>query len=88
MKTQFRKSFEKDLKKILDQKLLIQIKKVIEDIETVTTLGEIKNLKKLKGKGDFYRIRIGEYRIGIKVHDDTIIFVRLLHRREMYRFFP
>ena len=88
MKTQFRKSFEKDLKKILDKKLLIKIKEVIEEIENVTTLGEIKNLKKLKGEENFYRIRIGEYRIGIKVNDDTITLIRLLHRREIYRFFP
>ncbi len=88
MKTEFRTSFEKDLKKILDQKLLIKIKEIIEEIETVTTLGDIKNIKKLKGEDNFYRIRIGEYRIGIKVTDDTITLVRLLHRREIYRFFP
>ncbi|MDJ0844187.1 type II toxin-antitoxin system RelE family toxin [Crocosphaera sp.] len=88
MKTQFRKSFEKDLKKILDKKLLIKIKEIIQEIETVTTLGEIKNLKKIKGEANFYRIRIGEYRIGIKVNEDTVTFVRLLHRREIYRFFP
>ncbi|MEA5534928.1 type II toxin-antitoxin system RelE family toxin [Crocosphaera sp. XPORK-15E] len=88
MKTQFRKSFEKDLKKIFDQKLLIKIKKVIEEIETVTILGEIKNIKKLKGEDYFYRIRVGEYRLGIKVNDDTVTCVRILHRREIYRFFP
>ncbi len=81
MKTEFRKSFEKDLKKILDQKLLIKIKEIIEEIETVTTLGDIKNIKKLKGEDNFYRIRI-------KVTDDTVTLVRLLHRREIYRFFP
>lgn len=88
MKTQFRKSLEKDLKKILDKKLLVKVREVVENIETVTTLAEIKNLKKLKGEDNFYRIRIGEYRLGIKVNGDTVTFMRLLHRREIYRFFP
>ncbi|WP_201279130.1 type II toxin-antitoxin system RelE/ParE family toxin [Leptolyngbya iicbica] len=43
---------------------------------------------KLKGYQAFYRIRIGNYRIGLKVTDQEVIFVRLLHRREIYRFFP
>lgn len=46
------------------------------------------NLKKLKGGGNYYRIRVGEYRIGIIVEGDAITFVRCLHRKEIYRYFP
>ena len=35
-----------------------------------------------------YRIRIGNYRIGIEVNEDVIEVMRVLHRREFYRYFP
>ena len=35
-----------------------------------------------------YRIRIGEYRLGITQDGDAIILRRLLHRSEIYRNFP
>jgi len=46
------------------------------------------NIKKLKGEGDYYRIRVGDYRIGMKVNDGVVSFVRILHRKEIYRYFP
>ncbi|PZV08521.1 MAG: plasmid stabilization protein [Leptolyngbya sp.] len=88
MKVEFRKSFEKDLGKIRDQDLLSRIKAVIEEIENVATLLEVNNIKKLKADGNYYRIRVGNYRIGFIENDVTITFVRLLHRKEMYRYFP
>ena len=48
MKTEFRKSFEKDLKKIKDYNLLKKIKLVIEEIENAENLQQINNLKALK----------------------------------------
>jgi len=61
---------------------------VFTDILAVKQLSEINNLKKLKGEYNAYRIRIGDYRIGFFVEEDTITFARVLHRREFYRYFP
>ena len=88
MKIKFESKFSKDLRKIKDQKLLSQIKIVINECKLVQTLDEIKNLKKLKGYQTFYRIKIGDYRIGMAIINDELIFTRFLHRREIYRFFP
>lgn len=88
MNVEFRKSFEKDLLKILDADLLQRIQEAIEDVENAEKLNEVSNLKKLKGDGDYYRIRLGDYRIGIKVNDGIVCFVRILHRKEIYRYFP
>ena len=49
MKTDFRKTLEKDLRKIRDKTLLSKIKSNIEAVETANSLEEITNLKKLKG---------------------------------------
>ncbi|WP_124971246.1 type II toxin-antitoxin system RelE family toxin [Aphanothece sacrum] len=35
-----------------------------------------------------YRIRVGDYRIGIEIQTDKIEMMRVLHRREFYRYFP
>ena len=47
------------------------------------------NIKKLKCSNTAYRIRVGNYRIGLFIiTNDTIQFSRVLHRREIYRHFP
>lgn len=88
MNTEFRKTFEKDLRKINDKSLLAKVKSVITDVEEATSLDDIANLKKLKGYEGYFRIRIGDYRLGIFLDGETILFVRIIHRREFYRYFP
>lgn len=88
MKTSFRKSFTKDLKKIKDQELRDRIGKVIQEVEAAHVLSEITQLKKLSGTADCFRIRVGDYRVGLVLEKDTVDFVRCLHRRDLYRFFP
>ena len=88
MNVEFRKSFEKDLRKIKDVELLRRIQVAIEEVETIDSLTYLTNVKKLKAEGDYYRIRVGDYRIGLSVGEDTVVFVRVLHRKEIYRYFP
>ena len=84
------KTFLKDLDKINNNALSVKIDKVILEIKSASALSEIKNLKKLSsGKtNDYFRLRIADYRIGIRIIESKIIFVRILHRKEIYRFFP
>ncbi len=88
MKVEFRKSFVKDLKKIKNFKLQRKIKSIIEEVENADNLKQISNLKFLKGENNHYRIRIGDYRIGIIIENDVVRFVRFLHRQKIYKFFP
>jgi mRNA interferase RelE/StbE len=46
------------------------------------------NVKHLTSEGSYYRIRIGDYRLGLLLEDDTVTIVRFLHRRDIYRYFP
>jgi mRNA interferase RelE/StbE len=43
-----------------------------EEIPNVDNLSEIPNLIKLKGYGNAYRIRVGNYRIGFFIDNETI----------------
>lgn len=47
-------------------------------------------LEKMKGYTDQYKIRVGDYRIGITVDQktQTLICQRIAHRRDIYRVFP
>lgn len=88
MQVEFRKTFKQDLKNLKDGKVLKRIQKVVEEVELANALSEIRNIKLLQGHEDFYRIRVGDYRIGLSVEGETIAFVRVLHRKEVYRYFP
>ncbi len=88
MNVQFRASFSKDLRSIKNNNLLDRIRETIESIEKAQKLPDIANLKKLKGGSIYYRIRVGEYRIGLTIENDTVAFVLCLNRKEIYRYFP
>ncbi len=89
MRAEFRKSFARDLRRRKnDSDFLDRVKEIIEEVELAETTARITNLKKLKGESSYYRIRFGNYRIGIKIEDDLVIFIRVLHRKEIYRYFP
>lgn len=88
MKTRFKESFAKDLRRVRDQGLLARIQQVVQSVERASTLDEVPQLKKLQGGARYYRIRIGDYRVGLALEGDVVVFVRALHRREVYRYFP
>lgn len=46
--------------------------------------------QKLSGYQVYYKIRIGDYRVGLRidVQTEVVEFQRVLHRREIYRKFP
>jgi mRNA interferase RelE/StbE len=51
---------------------------------------ELGYLSKMKGYKDKYKIRVGNYRIGLTIDkkEQTIICQRVAHRREIYQIFP
>ena len=60
-------------------------------MESVDNLSQIPNLKKLKGQKNkvyYHRSRIGNYRVGLIIKQDIVVFVRFLNRKEVYRYFP
>ena len=88
MRVRFRRSFARDLKAIHDDALLDRVQHVIEAVEEAQSLKEVTGVAKLAGTSEFYRVRVGEFRIGLAIEGDEVEFVRCLHRREIYRYFP
>lgn len=88
MKVEYSKRFLKELARIP-----FPIRKeietfVFEEFLKYNTLFESKKVEQLKSYPGFYKIRFGDYRLGIKKDWDTIIFERALHRKDIYRYFP
>jgi mRNA interferase RelE/StbE len=89
MNVEFDKSFLKSLGKTKDRNILKKIESAIINCESANSLNEIKNLKKLSGFKNYYRIKIGDYRIGFELIDKTIVrFIIFTHRKDIYKKFP
>ena len=88
MKVLFLNSFKKDLKKIKDYKLRQKIKSQLLILEEVNSLTELRNIVKMKGHETAYRIRIGDYRLGIFYEDNAITIARIVKRNDIYKLFP
>lgn len=89
MKTAYLPGFIKDLKALKGSLDYQKIKTLaFEYIPKLHDINEIKNLKKLKGYKSFYRIRVGDYRIGFRLDNNKVVLMRVLHRKDIYRYFP
>ena len=88
MKVEFKSSFIKDLKKVKAKPLRTQVLEIIEKVEDSPSISELAHVKKLRGGDIYYRIRLGDYRIGLKIENETVYFIRFLHRKDIYRYFP
>lgn len=88
MQVLFETSFARDLKKIRNKRLLKQVQEIIEEVKSAPSTNDVADLKKMQGYDTYYRIRVGDYRMGVDVSSGQVIFVRFLHRKDIYRYFP
>ena len=89
MIVKFDSAFNRDIKKIRDQAVKDLIADAIEALENADSLGEVKEVAPMKGHKGFYRYKTPPFRIGIlKVDEETIILMRFMHRKDIYKYFP
>ncbi len=77
-----KKSVSKDLKKIDSS----QIPRIIEAIKELAVNPFSSNARKLRSTENFYRLRVGDYRVVYQIDfkDKTIIVHYIRHRRSAY----
>jgi len=85
----FKKTFLKDLVELPSTyRKKIEVM-VFEDIPSLHHITDKIDLKKIKGYENYYRIRIGAYRIGCEIQaGNKIIFYRVKNRKDIYKVFP
>lgn len=87
MNVHYRQAFLKDLKRLKSQPVYQDAYDLaFTTLPQVKTLREVPGVKALKGKR--YRVRLGDYRVGLEVDGEDVQVMRVLHRREFYRYFP
>ena len=88
MNLAFTRSFAKDLRQVRDTSVLARLQEIIHEIGAAESIQDLKNLKKLSTESRPYRLRLGDYRLGLIIEADTVTLVRILHRKDIYRYFP
>jgi mRNA interferase RelE/StbE len=89
MIVEFDKSFEKAIHKINDESVLSKIEFWILKLEDSSHFKGLSGIKKLQGYRNYYRIRIGEYRLGFEhTTTEVIRFITIAHRKDIYKRFP
>jgi mRNA interferase RelE/StbE len=88
MEVAFTKAFSKQIDALQNESLKSRLAQVVQNVILTNTLQDIANLKKMKGHQTAYRIKIGDYRIGLFFEESVIIFAYLAHRKDIYNRFP
>lgn len=86
----YKKTYLKDLRK-LPKNVRIKVEELSFDtLPETENLSDIKGLEKLVSHEGCYKIRFGDYRVGIQIDfgKDLIVCCQVLHRKEIYRFYP
>lgn len=81
---EFIKSFEKLNNPSLQKKL----NQLIDKVEAAAIISDISGLKKLVGFTVHYRIRMGDYRIGVTIIANDVRLMVIAHRKDIYDIFP
>ena len=88
MEIRYHNQFHRDLRRIGNPSLAAQLEQVIEELKAASTIRDVRGVSRMTTRGEHYRIRIGEYRLGITMDGQTAILRRFLPRGEIYRRFP
>ena len=88
MKVEFHRSFERDIRKIRDRTVLDRLRATILAVENADDLESVPGVKPMQGYAGYFRLRIGDFRLGIKRTDGGVRVIRFRSRGEIYRKFP
>jgi mRNA interferase RelE/StbE len=85
----YKKRFLKELSK-LPSDIQDKIEKRVFDELPGKNPFAVGYIEKMQGYSDKYKIRIGDYRIGLTIEKSykLVIFQRIAHRRDIYNIFP
>lgn len=83
------KQFDKLVFKINDKSIKVRLKRVMDRVGQAKNLDEIPNITSIVGYPNYYRIKFGDYRVGISLEDNIVWFLYFGKRDEnTYKKFP
>lgn len=81
-------SYLKAIKKIKSSDIILHLQSANDNLEKAESITGISNLKKLAGFINYYRIKVGDYRIGLIINNNVATLVQFQHRKDIYKKFP
>ena len=88
MQIELTRKFQKQVESYKDLHIRSKVLHIIEEVSASGNMNGFNNLKKLSGSKNSYRIRSGNYRIGIIIEGNKVIFAAFDHRSDIYKYFP
>jgi mRNA interferase RelE/StbE len=59
-----------------------------EELPSAGSLGELGKIEKMQGYKEYYKVRFGSYRVGMKCQNGIITLMVAMDRKEIYTYFP
>jgi mRNA interferase RelE/StbE len=89
-RVQYKKAFLRELKKLPKEARPDVEEFVFVMLPASSDPLTLPNIKKLVGHQEFFRARLGDYRIGLRIDSQAKVIecCRVKHRRDIYRFYP
>lgn len=84
----FTQKFKKQVESCKDKLVRKKLISLIDEVAAADSLSSMRSIKKLKGSKNCYRLRVGDYRIGLILDQKTLIFAAFDHRANIYKYFP
>ncbi len=85
MQIELTRKFQKQVENCDDRRIKLKIFAIIQAVIETESMNDFPNLKKLTGYKNSYRIRLGNFRIGIQADNKSVIFAAFDHRSEYPR---
>ena len=85
----FDHSFSKSLDKLKERQIIDRLNELIISMEKAEYLRDIPGIKPMNSHPGYYRIRIGDYRVGFELKRKAeILLILVAHRKDIYKRFP
>ena len=89
MKVESSSRFIRDIRRISAPALARRVNQKIAEIEAAASIRDVSNVRRLNTPSSMhYRVRIGDYRLGITVEGEVAVLVAFGPRDDIYRRFP
>ena len=88
MRVEYRKRFLKDLAAVPGEQRSKIEQFAFEQVPGAESLASLQVVERMRGYSTYYKVRFGVYRAGLRLEGGVVVFERVLHRKEIYRYFP
>ena len=89
MRIDTNRNFERDLRDVRNAILRRRVNRAIANIQAASAVHQIPGVGRVRSRaGLYYRVRVGDYRLGFELVGDTAMLDRFLPRGNFYDHFP